>query len=234
MGMSTASILPEATAVVGSATHLELGAVALVVVMVIATLLVRMKLNRDQRIRKAASQGYYDPDVAHYVHGPVPDAPSGPAADDTDRALAPSFTAPLRSKASKRGPSRSPAPRPSAPRPSAPRPVTAAFGPGDALPPRPVPAFDQAVAVANRPATTRAPFTTRAPSAPAAPLPPPPAGPPTTVPTGPPTTMPVGAPPTMPVGVPALSLPRMEQSLPPGSPVHGHGPAPDRGDAPGR
>jgi hypothetical protein len=216
--MSTASILPEVTAAVGSATHLELGAVVLVVVMVIATLLVRMKQNRDQRIRKAASEGYYDPDVAHYVRGPVPDAPSGPAAVDKDRALAPSFTAPHRSKASKRGASRPLSPRPPAPRPPAPRPVTAAFGTGDAVPPQPVPAFDQAAAVASRPATTRSPFTTFAPSAPAAPLPP----------------VPPPPPPTVPVGVPALSLPRMEQTLPPGSPVHGHGPTPDRGGAPGR
>jgi hypothetical protein len=214
--MSTASIPPDVTAAVGSATHLELGAVVLVVVMVIATLLVRMKLDRDQRIRKAASQGYYDPDVAHYVHGPVPDAPSRPAADDTDQALAPSFTAPHRTKASKRGASRPPASRPPAPRR-----VTAAFGAGDAVPPRPVPAFDQAVAVANRPATTRSPFANRVPSAPAAPLPPAPPPPP------PP-------PPTVPVGVPALPLPRMGQPLPPGSPAHGHGPVPDRGDAPGR
>ena len=212
--MSTASIPPDVTAAVGSATHLELGAVVLVVVMVIATLLVRMKLDRDQRIRKAASQGYYDPDVAHYVHGPVPDAPSRPAADDTDQALAPSFTAPHRSKASKRGASRPPAPRPPAPRP-----VTAAFGADDAVPPRPVPAFDQAVAVANRPATTRSPFATRVPSAPAAPLRPAPPPPPAT---------------TVPVDVPALSLPRMEQTLPPGVPVNGPSPVPDRGGAPGR
>jgi hypothetical protein len=212
--MSTASIPPDVTAAVGSATHLELGAVVLVVVMVIATLLVRMKLDRDQRIRKAASQGYYDPDVAHYVHGPVPDAPSRPAADDTDQALAPSFTAPHRSKASKRGASRPPAPRPPALRP-----VTAAFGADDAVPPRPVPAFDQAVAVANRPATTRSPFATRVPSAPAAPLRPAPPPPPAT---------------TVPVDVPALSLPRMEQTLPPGVPGNGPSPVPDRGGAPGR
>ena len=215
--MSTASIPPDVTAAVGSATHLELGAVVLVVVMVIATLLVRMKLDRDQRIRKAASQGYYDPDVAHYVHGPVPDAPSRPAADDTDQALAPSFTAPHRSKASKRGASRPPAPRPPAPPP-----VTAAFGADDAVPPRPVPAFDQAVAVANRPATTRSPFANRVPSAPAAPLPPAPPPPPPPPPT------------TVPVDVPALSLPRMEQTLPPGVPVNGPSPVPDRGGAPGR
>jgi hypothetical protein len=143
-------------ATTGSSTRLELGVVVVVVVLFAALLLVRAKQARDQRMRKGASEGYFDPDVAHYVHGPVPDARAEAPVDDPGRSLAPTFVAPTRNKAPRRG----------APVPPPPRPVTAAFGAGTALPPRPVPAFDPAAAVSSRPGSVHSP------SAPPAPPPP--------------------------------------------------------------
>jgi translation initiation factor IF-2 len=197
--MTAASVLPPGfTATTGSSTHLELGAVVVVVVLFVALLLVRAKQGRDQKIRKAASEGYYDPDVARYVHGPIPDAPLEGPMDDPDRSLAPTFVAPVRNKATKRG-THAAAPVPP------PRPVSTAFGAGDGLPPRPVPAFDQVAAISARPASAPSP------SAPAAPLLTPPPQPP------PPPPRP------MPAVAPGSSLPRMEQPRPPA-----------RNDAPGR
>ena len=200
------------TATTDSGTRLELGAVVLVVIIFAALLLVRSKQSRDQKIRKAASEGYYDTDVARYVRGPASVTPAELTPDDADRALAPTFVAPVRNKVSKRG----------APVAPPPRPVTAAFGSGEAVPPRPVPAFDQAVAVSNRPASTP---TASAPPAivpAAAPLPPPPPAVPAGMPTG------------VATGVSTSALPRMEQPLPPVAPWNGDGPSSDRSNTPGR
>ena len=65
--MPAASVFPPGiTATTGSTTRLELGVVVVVVVLFAALLLVRARQARDQRIRKAASEGYFDPDVARY------------------------------------------------------------------------------------------------------------------------------------------------------------------------
>ncbi len=160
--MPAASVFPPGiTATTGSTTRLELGVVVVVVVLFAALLLVRARQARDQRIRKAASEGYYDPDVAHYVHGPVPDAPAETPADDPGRSLAPTFVAPTRNKAPRRG----------TPVPPPPRPMTATFGAGSGLPPRPVPAFDPAGAVSNRPLSAPSPSAPPAPPPPAATVP---------------------------------------------------------------
>jgi hypothetical protein len=160
--MPVASVLPPAiTATSSSGTHLELGAILVVALIFVALLLVRAKQHRDQRVRKAASEGYFDLDVARYVHAPIPDPPAAESTGGPDRPLAPSFVAPTRAKVAKRG----------APVPPA-RPVSA-FGAkaeaGAPPTPLPVPAFDQAAAVSARPpaSTTAVP-----PTSP--PLPPPP------------------------------------------------------------
>ncbi len=209
----SASSFPTAplTATMGTGTRLELGAVVLVVILFIALLLVRAKQGRDQKIRKAASEGYYDPDVARYVRGPATGTPVDVTPDEADRALAPTFVAPVRNKATKRG----------GPVPPPPRPVTTAFGPGDAVPPRPVPAFDQALAISSRPGATPTSPAPPATLSAAPPLPPPQPGVPATVSTG------------VPSAPSASPLPRMEQPLPP-VPPYGDGPTSDRSRTPGR
>jgi len=162
--MSVPLLSAPLTATADSGTHLELGALVIVAVIFIALLLVRAKQSRDQKIRKAASAGYFDTDLARYGRGPGPDTPAVIVPDDADRAWAPTFVAPVRkNRAPKRG----------AAVPPPPRPATNAFGTGYTVPPRPVPAFDQVVAISNRPASTRAQPAPPTPStAPAAPLPP--------------------------------------------------------------
>jgi hypothetical protein len=209
--MSTSSLLSAPLwATMASGTRLELGAVVLVVILFAALLLVRAKQRRDQKMRKGASEGYYDPDVARFVRGPASSAPTEVAPDDADRALAPTFVAPVRHKAAKRG----------APVPPPARPLTTAFGPGDPVPPRPVPAFDQAVAVSNRPVASPSPAPPA--TAPADPLPPPPPGVPSTVPAG------------AAARVSVAPLPPMAQPLPPVAPWDGDGPSSDGSRGPGR
>ncbi len=195
------------SAAADSGTRLEVGAVVLVLLVFVALLLVRAKQNRDKKIRKAASEGYYDPDVARYVRGTDSGASTETETDEDDRPLAPSFVAPVRSKASKRG----------APVATPPHSVSTAFAGGDAVPPRPVPAFDPVAAVAGRPPTGPAP--PDAPTAPVVPLPPVPAAP---LPPPPPPP-----PPGSKTGMPS-PFPHVEPFPPSGGPGVGQSDAPRR------
>lgn len=156
------------TATANTVTRVELGLAAMAVVLFLALLAVRVKRDHDQKIRKAARIGYYDPDASRYPGGPpVPD-PEGTAVDPAQAPLAPTFIAPGRSRPTRRA----------APKTVAPQPVPSSFGVVAREPPRPVPAFDPAEAVRARPVTTAAPAASvaAAPSPPSPPPPPPPPG----------------------------------------------------------
>jgi len=132
-------------AVTVTTTVVEYGLVALALALLVALLVVRSKRARDLKLRKAASMGYYDPDVARYGYG-SPAVPAEPPLDFDGVPLAPTFVAPARGKATKRSAG-----------PSASRPPAASFGTMSLAPPRPVPAFDQASVEGARPVSDSAP-----------------------------------------------------------------------------
>ncbi len=175
-------------AATGKVMTVELGLVVLAAVLVVALLLIRARREHDLKIRKAASVGYFDPDAAHYGHGSVTPGVAQEPADTADRPLAPSFVAPSRAKATRRG----------APAPPAPRPVPSAFGSFSSEPPGPVPAFDPVAAMGGRPAAGGGASAGAGPAANPAPPPPPPSAAPGDTPPGP------------------ASLPPLEQPPPPG------------------
>jgi hypothetical protein len=177
------------TAATNTVTVVELGLATLAVVLFVALIVVRAKRDHDQKIRKAASMGYHDPDAARYVHSSVAAAPDETTVASADLPLALNFVAPSRNKASKR----------KSPRPPSPRRVPSSFGTLPTGPPRPVPAFDPTAAASARPMTA---------AVPEAPAPPPsPSAPP-----------PVGGPGTTSLPRLDSSLPRLEQPPPPGGP----------------
>jgi hypothetical protein len=185
--MHVAALLPlRTTAAASTVTVVELGLAALAVVLFVALLMVRAKRDHDQKIRKAGSVGYYDPDAARYGHGSVAPAPADATVDAANVPLAPTFVAPGRKTSTRR---RGPAP-------VAPRPVPSSFGVFRGEPPRPVPAFDPVEAVRARPLNAEVPV---------APMAEPPSR------SGPP---PLPPPPPPPPGVPLL--PRLDRPPPPG------------------
>jgi hypothetical protein len=167
--MHEAALLSSAVmAVTVTTTVVESGLVALVVALLVALLVVRSKRAHDQKLRKAASMGYYDPDVAKYGYG-SPAVPAEPPIDFDEVPLAPSFVAPGRGRSTKRSA-------------GGPRPAPASFGTMSLDPPRPVPAFDQSSVVGTRPVSDHAPPPPPPPAASTLPplvQPPPPVGAPT-------------------------------------------------------
>jgi len=150
------------TAVTVTTTVVEFGLVAVALVLFIALLALRAVRARNQKLRRAASSGYYDPDVARYGYG-TPAVPSEPPIDLDGIPLAPTFVAPGQGRATKQRVSAAPASRPS----------PASFGSMSLAPPRPVPIFDQASVIKARPVSD----TTRpVSSGPPTPPPPPPPG----------------------------------------------------------
>ncbi len=127
-------------AVTSSVTTIEVALIVAAVALLVALLLVKAKRERDQKVRKAASQGYYDPDAARYGHGSVAPPPGDAPVDAAHLPLAPSFVAPGR-EAKRREP---------ATVPPAPRPVPSSLRTLTAEPPQPVPAFDPAEAASSR------------------------------------------------------------------------------------
>jgi len=163
-----------------SGSTLEIAVVAVAVVLVVVLLLLRARRSRDHRLRSGAGVGYYDRDVARYLHG---GGTGGAPTEPGNGSLAPTFTsAPKRSKG-RRGPSVS---TPVSP----PRPVPS-FGPSDLTRAEPVPVFDQATAAATRPpppmpphsdgsvSPAQAPLATTVSTLPTLERPPPPPSPPT-------------------------------------------------------
>lgn len=159
---------PETLASVGSVTSLELIMAAVIVVLALSLWATRSKRARDQRRRKAAATGYYDSDAARFGPGTA-STPSGSAPVPVNPSLAPTFAAPLRSKAGRSARRGQPAPMPAMDRPPMPVPSFATFDPSD-TPSRPLPPFDPAVPAIGGPVRVGTP-----PPAPSvAPLPPPP------------------------------------------------------------
>ena len=161
--MHEGALLPTgSTAVTGSVTT-DLFAVALLLLAVL--LLTKVKRDHDQKIRKAASVGYFDTDVARYGHGSVAPPADDMAMDQSRQPLAPSFAAPRRVTGAGRPTTGGPSPRPG---PSSP-------GISSTDIPRPVPAFDPVAALSSRPASADgASSTTVIPSSAPPPPPPPP------------------------------------------------------------
>jgi hypothetical protein len=179
-----------------SGSTLEIAVVAAAVVLAAVLLLLRARRSRDHRLRSGAGVGYYDRDVARYVHS------GGTGAAPTDLgngSLAPTFTStPKRSKRF-RG-----KPPPAVPTPvSPPRPVPS-FGPSDLTRAEPVPVFDQATAVATRPPPSMPPPRPATVAVPPPP-PPPPGG----------SVSPAQAP----VATTVSTLPTLEQPPPPSPPA---------------
>jgi len=140
--MHEAALLPTGSTVVASSgTSAEVAVVVAVVVLFAALLLVKAKRGHDQKIRKAASVGYFDPDAARYGPGSVPPPAGDNAEDAAHLPLAPSFVAPGRGTGTHRADL-------SAPSPQA---VPSSFGALITEPPRAVPAFDPVEAVRARP-----------------------------------------------------------------------------------
>ncbi len=205
-------------AIVGSGSNLDqielvvLGVVVLLAVLLIA---VRATRSRRQKLRKAASTGYFDLDVARYGPDAVPgpeDVPAGQA----DQPLAPTFTAPRGRRNAPTGSGRvDPTPGPTGPLdatrrstdPIPPFMPRAPSGPAGAAPPTDPPA----------PPATSAPAPAPTPgAAPTVPPPPPPSStplaspPPVPVPSSPSPTPSPTPPPT-----PSSTLPLLEQPPPP-------------------
>ncbi len=71
------------------------------VVVSIQLWLVRVKRAHDQKLRKAASTGFYDFDVAHYAHSSSESLATGAPVAPGGRSLSPTFTSSARGEATK-------------------------------------------------------------------------------------------------------------------------------------
>jgi hypothetical protein len=131
------------TASVSQGISIEVGLLGLAAFMVVLLLVVRMKRSHDQKIRRAASSGFYDFDVARF--GTAGSTLMENAVASSARPLAPSFVAPGRAGGRKEAP-------PATPSAMA---VPSSFGVLDRSPAGPVPAFDQVESVSRRPPTSR-------------------------------------------------------------------------------
>jgi hypothetical protein len=176
----------------GSDVSIELAIVGVAAVLLIVVLLLRNKRIRDQQLRRGASVGYYDRDVAHYAQRSPDTQTVGAPLDPSSQPMAPSFVSSPKESKKHRG---------KTPGPVAPRPVPS-FAP-NLVHAGPVPAFDQTVAQGLRPV-------------PKMPPPPPPQPPRQSEPEPEPAEPlpPLLAPPA-PVAEPLPALPRLDQPLPP-------------------
>ncbi len=75
-------------------SFIEMGLAAFVVVVLAALLVLRVRRDRHLKARKAASEGYYDPDAARFGGAGIASEPVKPAVDPTIHSLAPTFAAP--------------------------------------------------------------------------------------------------------------------------------------------
>jgi hypothetical protein len=137
------------TAAVTQGISIEVGLLGFAALIVIVLLIVRMKRSHDQKIRRAASAGFYDFDVARF--GTASSSLMENAVASSARPLAPSFVAPGRAVGHKDGPVATPRPAPTARPAPAPMPVPSSFGVLDRSPAGPPPAFDQVEAMDRRP-----------------------------------------------------------------------------------
>jgi hypothetical protein len=147
----TALTLAGIVAAGSSVTAIEICLGGFFVVALAALLVLRARRDRDMRIRKAASKGYFDPDAARFGAGGVTTDFARPVEDPTGQPLAPTFAAPGRAQASRRDKAswRDKKAGGTAPATS-PRPVPS-FPLDDQGVPRVVPAFDPVAAINSRP-----------------------------------------------------------------------------------
>jgi hypothetical protein len=139
------------TAAVTQGISIEVGLLGFAAFIVVVLLMVRMKRSHDQKIRRAASAGFYDFDVARF--GTASSSLMENAVASSARPLAPSFVAPGRAAGGKDAPVATPR-RTATPAPTpapAPMPVPSSFGVLDRSPAGPPAAFDQVAAVGRRP-----------------------------------------------------------------------------------
>jgi hypothetical protein len=143
--ISTALAHAGAIATSGSVGVIEMGLAALAAIVLAALVVLRARRDRDLKIRKAASEGYYDPDAARFGGGGVT-APVESMVDPADQPLAPTFAAPGRTQASRRGRKN----KGTVPVSTSPRPVPS-FPLDERGLPQGVPAFDPVEAINSRP-----------------------------------------------------------------------------------
>ena len=144
--MDSAALSLRVVAVGSGLSSIEICLAAFVVVGLAALFVLRARRDRDLRTRKAASEGYYDPDAARFSGGGIAAEPLRPMVDPSVQSLAPTFAAPGQMKPT-RGGKRT---KGTVPTSAAPRPVPS-FPLDDKGLPRGVPAFDPIAAVNSRP-----------------------------------------------------------------------------------
>ncbi len=127
------------TAAVGHGISIEVGLLGFAAFIVVLLLVIRMKRAHDQKMRRAASSGFYDFDVARF--GTAGSTLMENTVASSARPLAPSFVAPGRSGGRNEA-------SPTTPPAMA---VPSSFGVVDRSPASPVPAFDQVESVSHRP-----------------------------------------------------------------------------------
>ena len=118
---------------------------AFAVVVLAALLVLRARRDRNLKLRKAASEGYYDPDAARFGGAGIASEPVKPVVDPTIHSLAPTFAAPVQTPS--RGDKRA---KGAVPASTAPRSVPS-FPLDEEGQPLGVPAFDPIAAFNSRP-----------------------------------------------------------------------------------
>jgi hypothetical protein len=115
-----------------SAYPIEYALVGFAAFVLILLLLVRVRRAHNQKLRRAASTGFYDFDVAHYGHSTSVSSPTDTLTAPIDRPLAPTFVSSPRGDETKARAA-----------PVAPLPVPASFAQVDHRFVGPLPEFDQ-------------------------------------------------------------------------------------------
>ena len=126
---------------------IELGVICFGAFVLVMLLVIRAKRSHDQKLRRAASSGFYDFDVAHYGTAVAGSSLMEKSVEASSRPLAPSFTSAGRGTGEKQ--------RPAAPAPASP--IPSSFGVIDRSLVTAVPAYDQKTAEQHRPPAERPP-----------------------------------------------------------------------------
>jgi len=118
----------------------EIAIAAFIALMVLLIVALRLKHSHDQRIRRAASSGFYDFDLAHYGTPSAGSSLMEQAVESASRPLAPTFVSGGAGKGKGKGAGH-----------VATGPIPSSFGATDRSSIGPLPAFDQETAVRHRP-----------------------------------------------------------------------------------
>jgi hypothetical protein len=121
----------------------EIAIAAFIALMVLLIVAIRLKHSHDQRIRRAASSGFYDFDLAHYGTPSAGSSLMEKAVESASRPLAPTFISSGgagKGKGNGKGAGH-----------VATAPIPSSFGATDRSSIGPLPAFDQETAVRHRP-----------------------------------------------------------------------------------